>query len=130
MPTKVIQLLSSFHVYVLARVRVGNGHTASIAVNNGLQQRCAISPVLFNLYFALVFEKWHNKMSHICSGEDFSFRYNINCNLFNCPRIKHQYATLSDVEFADDDALLVSSRQMEETAIATFHSVASSLASL
>ena len=33
-PTKVIQLLSSFHMGMLARVR--NGHRASIAVNNGL----------------------------------------------------------------------------------------------
>ena len=49
-----------------ARVRVGDTHTEKIAVRNGLRQGCAISPVLFNLYFALVFERWRDEMSRTC----------------------------------------------------------------
>ena len=56
-PQPLVHLISSFHTGISARVRDGDAHTPSVAVNNGLRQGCAISLVMFNLYFAMVLEK-------------------------------------------------------------------------
>ena len=48
-------------------------------------------PVLFNLYFAPVFEKWHAEMERPHPNARVSFRYNINSNLFNCQRIRRNW---------------------------------------
>ena len=102
---------------MLARVRVGDPHTPPIAVNNGLRQGCCILPVLFNLFFALVLEKWRGDMTTACPDREFEFLFNSNGNLFNGPCTKSQSASFSDLEFADDAVLTIPSRPSAEIAL-------------
>ena len=81
-PESLVRLAASFHDGMFTRVRVGDRHTEQIAMNNGLRQGCTISPVLFNLYFALVFEKWRREVQHRHPDAGIDLRFNINGNLF------------------------------------------------
>ena len=123
-PPKLVELVSSFHSGMTARVRVGDTHTKEIAVNNGLRQGCTMSPVLFNLFFALVFERWQCEMAEQCPGSELQFRYNINGNLFNRLRIRHDVGAFASAEFADDAALVVPSHHVAQQAITIFNTVA------
>ena len=69
-PPPLIYLLSSFHENMSACVGLGNAHTDSITSNNSLRQGCTIAPVLFNLYFSLVIEKWLTDMKATSCDED------------------------------------------------------------
>ena len=109
-----------------ARVRVGSSCTTPFAVRNGLRQGCSIAPVLFNLYFSLVMEKWREQRAHVNPGSAVLFRYNINGNLFNQARSKYTLGSVADLEFADDAVLAVLSRQSAQAALSVFHSVAAS----
>ena len=54
-----------------------------IAVNNRLRQGCSISPVLFNLYFALVLERWCAALQQQCPAEQFHFLYTMSAACFH-----------------------------------------------
>ena len=123
-PPVLINLLSSFHSDMSARVRVGGTHSDPIAINNGLRQGCAIAPVLFNLYFSLVLEKWLAAMQVMdCDG--VPLKVNINGHLFNGPRSQHHILTLTDLEFADDAVLIALERTSAQVALTTFDDVCS-----
>ena len=84
-PPPLINLLSSFHENMSACVRVGNSHTDSITINNGLRQGCTIAPVLFNLYFSLVIEKWLTDMK-ATSCDEVILKFNVDGCLFHGPQ--------------------------------------------
>ena len=67
-PLSFIRLISSFHANMSVQVHIGESHTPRIAVNNSLRQGCSMAPVLFNynLFFALVLEKWRGEMGSVC----------------------------------------------------------------
>ena len=83
-------------------------------------------PVLFNLFFSLVVEKWHQEMVCVGGPNVIAFQYNLNGNLFNRPRSRHQCGSLSNLEFADDAVLFALSWQRVQLALEVFHSVATS----
>ncbi|XP_065195778.1 uncharacterized protein LOC135827179 [Sycon ciliatum] len=124
-PDQLVDLIASFHTGMQARVRVGDRHTDPISVNNGLRQGCSISPVLFNLYFSLVFERWNAEMAWILPGGGFTFNHSVNGNHFNRPRTRHQSTTVLDVEFADDAALFAPTLAAAQLPLETFHRISS-----
>ena len=64
-----------------AKVRVQGLHMGRIPVSNGLRQGCSMAPVLFNLFFELVLEKWRMEMDQVHSYYQVSFKFNINGNI-------------------------------------------------
>ena len=46
-------------VFALVEVRVAGGWSDPVQVRNGLWHGCIMAPVLFNLYFVVVFERFH-----------------------------------------------------------------------
>ena len=120
-PPVLINLLTSFQD-MSARVRVGGTQSDPITINNGLRQGCAIVPVLFNLFFSLVLEKWLATMQSLsCDG--VSLKFNINGRLFNGPRARHQILALTNLEFVDDAVLIALERTSAQTALTTFDDV-------
>ena len=125
-PPQLVQVIKAFHGGMTAQVRVGGSTTSCFNVNNGLRQRCCMAPVLFNLFFSLVLEKWHQEMARVGGPDGIAFHYNLNGNLFNRPCSRHQHGSLSDLEFADDAVLFALSWQRAQLALVVFHSVATS----
>ena len=125
-PPSMIRLISSFHDGMSAQVRVGGGHIQRIPVNNGLRQGCSMAPVLFNLFFGLVLEKWSAEMAKTHPNHGVTFRFNINGNLYNRPRTSHQSSSAPDLEFADDAVLMTPTHSLAQVALTTFASVATS----
>lgn len=128
-PSSLVKLIASFHTNMSASVRVEDTHTPHITVNNGLRQGCTMSPVLFNLFFAVVLDRWRTVMGQSCPEDEFFFNFNIlDGNLFHRPasRRRASHATLPDLEFADDAMLITLSRRSAQLAVTTFSSVASS----
>lgn len=124
-PPQLVRLIASFHDNMSAKVRVNDGHTAQIPVNNGLRQGCSMAPVLFNLFFALVFEKWREEMADQCPDHGVSLRFKVG-DLFNRPRTQHQQFSASDLEFADDAVIVTLTHSTAQTALSVFVSVATS----
>ena len=109
-----------------AKVRVGTSHTDEIPVRNGLRLGCSMAPVLFNLFFALVLEKWRMQMDRLYPGSVVSFCFKINGNLFNRSHTSHETSSAPDLEFADDAVLITPSREAAHCALTTFAAVATS----
>ena len=120
-PASLIDLVSSSHTGMISWLQIGGQYTDDIAVNNGLRQGCSIAPVLFNLYFGLVFEKWHQEMRRLCPSGRFSFRCNINGNLYHKPRFLYQSTNMLDLEFAGAAAFMTSTRECAQVAFSVFN---------
>ena len=58
-------LWNAFHEDMVATVRVAGGCSEPIQVCNGLRQGCVMARVLFNLYFAVVLERFHELLSRL-----------------------------------------------------------------
>ena len=126
-PPLLIQLISSFHDSMSAQVRVGDGHTQRIPVMNGLRQGCSMAPVLFNLFFALVLEKWNAEMAQAFPNHGVAFHFNVNGNLYNRPRTVHRTSSTTDLEFADDVVLITPTHSLAQASLSMFASVAASV---
>ena len=127
-PPRVVSLIESFHDDMMASVRAAGGLTDPIQVKNGLRQGCVMAPVLFNLFFGLVVQRWQVALQEhsVVGGVDMCYR--INGDLF--PRVTRQVysqtASVLDFEFADDAVLFASSRRAAELSLECFWHVASS----
>ena len=119
----LVYLIKSFHEDMVATVRVAGGCSEPIQVRNGLRQGCVMAPVLFNLYFAIVLERFHELLSRLHPESGVGLHVNINGNLF--PRsTRHSQIPndrISDLEYADDGMLCKSTRDMAALALSTFN---------
>ena len=75
-PPVMVELLNFFRENMVAKVIINGTVSPQIQVNNGLRQGCTIVPILFNLYFNLVFEQWRKicqsmgeEVLYKCSGK-------------------------------------------------------------
>ena len=110
---------------MMAWVRFNGDFSEDIAVNNGLRQGSSISPVLFNLYFALLLERWRAVLQQQCPAEQFHFLYNMSGRLYPRARTQSTKAPCSDLEFADDAGLSATSRASAQMSLELFHTVSS-----
>ena len=94
-----------------------------IDVHNGLRQVCCMAPVLFNIYMCAVFQQWYKAIADI---PDIGLPVAANAGgrlLFRRSRtdvVKRH----NDCQFADDSALVASSHEGAQQALAAFVRVA------
>ena len=75
-------------------------------MRNGLRQSCTIAPSLFILYFKQVIRCW----LHCCNAVGIKVLYKIGRKLVGEPTRKPSSFELSECLFADDAALICTSR--------------------
>ena len=124
-PPDVVSLIGSFHTGMRATVRVPGGFTDGIHVRNGLRQGCVMAPVLFNLFFGLVVERWSAVLLERGIEAGVAFRHMIGA-LFPRSVRRAVPGAISDIEYADDAVLFASTRLAAERCTAAFSEVASS----
>ena len=109
----------------MARVRFNGDFSEDIAVNNGLRQGFSISPVLFDLHFALVLERWRAARQQQCSAEQCRFLYNMSGRLYPRAWTQSTKAPCSGLEFADDAGLIATLCASAQMALEMFQTVSS-----
>ena len=57
-PEETIQLITSFHQDIKAKIRLDGTMLEEIEVQNGLRKSCCMAPVFFKLYTCLAVERW------------------------------------------------------------------------
>ena len=103
-----MDFIQSFHTDMEACVQTASGVCDTISVENGLRQGCVMAPVLFNLYFALVLERWRDQLQ---ASKDVGIQVIYKCDgdLFPSLCQRHsssQSSTVTDMEYTDDAALV------------------------
>ena len=123
-PNQLIDIIRSFHDNMKAKLRLDGELLEEIEVENGLQQGCSMAPTLFNLYACVVAERWLDKVRDV-DGIGTCLFYKFDQQLFRRYTRNASEDVIHKCEFADDVALLATSRAAAETAMKLYSSVAS-----
>ena len=111
-PAKFVSILRQYHEGMETRVAVGGGESAPFKVKVGVKQGCVIAPVLFNLYIMSVVLLLQRDMQEYVK---IQLRYRFDRSLFDLrklqARIKSSAATILELQYADDCALVTYSQQ-------------------
>ena len=118
-PENTILLIKSFHQGMKAKVSLDGVLSEEINVDNGLRQGCCMAPVLFNLYSGLMMECWQEKTKH-SDGVGVTMKFKLDKMLFRRYTRNAKERVLTSCVFADDSALLASTRQGSECAVRDF----------
>ena len=105
-PGCLVDLVRSFHDGMAATVAVGGEEAPPFEVRNGLRQGCTIAPTLFILYFEQVIQCW----LHRCNAVGIEVLYKIGGKLVGERTRRPSLVQLNECLFADDAALICTSR--------------------
>ena len=122
-PESTIQLVRSFHRDMQANVKLDGDILDRIDVGNGLRQGCCMAPVLFNLYACFFAERWRERVSDV-AGIGITLKYKYEEKLFRRYTRNSCSTQLTELQFADDAALLSTTRKGAEDAIDKYIEVA------
>ena len=122
-PESLIQFIRSFHSGMQATIRLNNDTLEPIDVNNGLRQGCTMAPVLFNLYSCLVIERWNERVRDL-DGVGAYLRYKYDKKLFRRYTKNADEVEVNECQFADDAALLATTKRGAELAATEYMRVA------
>ena len=120
-PPVLVNLIKSLHEGMTAEVRVGGATSPGIQVTNGLRQGCTIAPTLFNLYFNLVVEEWRRR----CQPLGVEVLYKFGGKLVGERTRRPSKVAVTELQFADDVAVLGSTREEIERTANVLEEVAS-----
>ena len=115
----LVDLVRSFHDRMVASVVVGGEAAPSFQVRNGLHQGCTIAPTLFILYFKLIIWCWLS----CCDTAGIEVQYKMGGKLVGERTRRPSSFVISECLFADDAALICSSRADMDVAARIFEGV-------
>ena len=118
-PENLIALVCSFYEGMLAIVTVCGEESSPFSVTNSLCQGCTIVPTLFILYLELVIQCWRS----CCRAIGIEVQYRIGGKLVGERTRRPLSFTVSECLFADDAALICSSREHMDVAAKVFEEV-------
>ena len=104
---------------MLATVTVRGEESSPFSVMKGLHQGCTNAPTLFILYLQLVIQCWRNR----CQAIGSEVQYQIGGKLVGERTRRPLSFTVSECLFADDAALICSSREHMDEAAKVFDEV-------
>ena len=111
-PEVTINLIKSFHLGKKAAIRLEGTLLEEIEVENGLRQGCCMAPVLFNLYTCLAVERWLFRVEG--AGVGVTVKHKYDGKLFRRYVRNASERRITECQFADDSALLASTRSGAE----------------
>ena len=114
-PEETIQLITSFHQDMKARICLDGTMVEEIEVQNGLRQGCCMAPVLFNLYTCLAVERLLVRVEDT-EGVSITIKYKQDKKLFRRYTKNACERKITKCQVADDAAVLSSSRSGAEKA--------------
>ena len=114
-PEEMVRLIRSFHEGMRAMICLDGTALEEISVKNGLRQGCCMAPVLFNLYTCLALERWLARVEG-AEGVGIDVRYKYDQKLFRRYTRNANERKITECLFADDGALLASTRSGAERA--------------
>ena len=118
-----INLIKSFHLGMKAAIRLEGTLLKEIDVENGLRQGCCMAPVLFNLYTCLVVEKWLFRVEG--AGVGVTVKHKYDEKLFRRYVRNASERRITEYQFADNSALLASTRSGAERSALGYQKTAS-----
>ena len=107
LPTKLISIIQALHENSTAAVRAYGKTSQEFAVTTGVRQGCVLAPTLFNLFFDIVIRKALD--IHQQEGRGIRMLYLLDGNLVGNRRKMTMETLVTDLEYADDMALLCNS---------------------
>ena len=122
-PDPTIQLIKAFHQDMQATIQLDGKTLEPIDVDNGLRQGCCMAPVLFNLYACVFVERWLARIENL-DGVGLTLKYKHDQKLFRRYTRNAEETRLTELQFADDAALLAKTREGAENAIRMYMEVA------
>ena len=104
LPTKLLSIIRIMHEDSLAAVRAYGKTSEEFPVSSGVRQGCVLAPTLFNLYFDVAI---HMALDdHQLRGRGVRLAYLHGAKLVGSRRKFHLESVISDLEYADDMALV------------------------
>ena len=126
MPDRVVDIIRSFHEGMKASIRINGELLEEIDVGNGLRQVCTMAPVLFNLFACLVLERWSSRIAGV-EGVGTCLLHKFDRKLFRRSTRNTLESQMTECQFADDAALLATTRAGAEQAMLSYIDVAGAL---
>ena len=114
-PEETIQLIASFHLDMKAKICLDGTMLEEIEVQSDLRQGCCMALVLFNLYTCLAVERWLVRVEDT-EGVGITIKFKQDGKLFRRYTKNSCERNITECQFADDAALLSSSRSGAKTA--------------
>ena len=124
-PEEIVQLIRSFHEGMKAKIRLDGSLLEHFGVRNSLRQGCCMAPVLFNLFTCLVTERWQARVEG-AEGVGIALNFKYDQKLFRRYTRNANVKLLMECLFADDGALLASTRTGTERAVREYQATCSS----
>ena len=117
LPSKLIRILRALHHNTKGAIRAYGQTSKEFTISTGVRQGDVLAPVLFNLFFDAIIA------ATLARHPDVGFRvlYNIGDPLVGSRRKMKNQVTMSDLEYADDMALIADSMDTLEEVLSTLH---------
>ena len=119
-PDQLVQIIQSFHLDMKAQIRLGDTLLEEIDVDNGLRQGCCMAPALFNLYSCVVVERWLARVEGT-DGVGVYLRHKHDGKLYRRYTRNANETKVTECQFADDAALLATTRARADRSLQGVH---------
>ena len=107
LPEKLLSITKAVHDHSTAAIRAYSKTSDEFAVTSGVRQGCVLAPALFNLYFDIVICLSIDRCYE--EGKGVHIVYHPDAKLVGDRRKKTMETLVTDLEYADDMALVSSS---------------------
>ena len=125
LPEKLLTILQVMHDQSTAAIRAYGKTSEEFAVTSGVRQGCVLAPTLFNLFFDAVIRMAID--DHLEEGKGVRIAFHPDAKLIGDRRKMTLETLVSDLEYADEMALISSSWSDLEEMIKSLHQCCSAM---